>query len=328
MSRLPQRPVTGPPSAQASPKARSPGPQAPAPGANWRQQQTFGARPRTPRQNPLAAVPLWAWITGGSVIVIVLVVALVVIPHFINVGTKLAEVGRADMRNREAMADIERTADEFERQADSLFGDGQSAAIGADFDRYVSTMEAKAARLSGTEGVITRTGINMLKQMQPEIRAYNAANQKMMATGGADPAEINSKTDIENIKKATIELRTATQKLSEISKMIPDRFRKALESENIGPDIIEENVRGFTAGMNLDFAARLHDANIKMCDVSVKVLDLLKREWGRWEFHPSENAMSFESASAEKQFFQLMDEMDLAMTHLMILEPGMSAPPR
>ena len=298
-----------------------------APVTNWRQQQAFGARPRKQWSNPFAVLPLWGWgaIVGG--VLVVVVVATLAISHLTRVGGALGRTARMEAENRRTIDEIDRTVADFERQQEqSLFSDAPPDAMGADFDRFVTTMESKTARLTGTQGTIARSSISMLRRIQPEVRAFNAATAKVETAPGADPSVINSRTDIEVTRKAFTELRTATQRLSAAIKTIPAAFRADLEMQGVAPDLIVEAEREFNQGISLEFASRMHDATIGMCDVSIKLLDLLKREWGSWTFHHAENAISFEHIVAEREFEKIMQEMEQKMMQLAILEPGLGGP--
>ncbi len=326
MNRPANRPEMKPVS-QNRPVAAAPRSAPAAPITNWRQQQAFGAKPRKQRSNPFAAVPLWGWGAVGGGVLIAVVVAVLAISHLTRVGGALSRTARMEAENRRTIDEIDRTVADFERQQEqSLFSDAPPDAMGADFDRFVSTMESKTARLTGTEGTIARSSISMLKKIQPEVRAFNAATAKVEAAPGADPSVINSRTDIEVTRKAFAELRTATQRLSAAIKGVPAAFRADLELQGVPPDLVVEAERGFNQGVNLDAAARVHNATIGMCDVSIKLLHLLKREWGSWTFHHAENAISFESVVAEREFKRIMQEMEQKMMQMAILEPGLGRP--
>ncbi len=286
-----------------------------APQTNWRNAHRSTPSGGRGAQRAGGGMPWWGWlVVAGGVAVIVLVAVLVVV-MVVNVGSTLTEAVAKKEQESQTFAEMDHATMQMAQQEDdSLYSDAPTNAISQQQDRYLTTMEQKAATLSGTDGKIARASVAMMRSIQPDRAAYLAAIHAVENVG-VDSYHFNSKTDLEESVAGLKQLRAAGDRLSAAFQALPDRFIKELEAQGVSPDEIEAARDEFIDKAEVEMLVEILAADNKVYSAISKLTSLLKREWGNWT--PYDDGIAFESVILERQFERAVADLDAAMLNRM-----------
>jgi hypothetical protein len=244
-------------------------------------------------------IPLWLWLTiGGGAIGLGLVIAM---------GVVIASAISAKAEDRQALRELEQSSEAFRQK--QMNPNVPASEMGAEYDNYVLTFEQKGATMGGAEGNVVRAASAMMRSMQPEVTAYAQAMERLEQAGGLDPSMLKSKSDIDGVSKSVKDLKAASTRLSERVKSLPDMFVKELRGQHVKDSDVRAALAGFRAAANIDLALESHEEDRRGCDLMLKMLDLLKREWGRWSVDAATGEVEFKSASVTAQYNRCMGDL-------------------
>jgi hypothetical protein len=256
-------------------------------------------------------MPRWAWglIVGGGLILAAIVVLVVV--SIISIVAKRVE-------SRQALQSLQVESESLRQEYLASFDSQATSGGQAEFlDRHVQNMERQVERMSGADATVLRATIAAFKDMRPSVIAYDNAGADVELDGGFDPAVFKAVKDIDRVVGRLKGLQAASVALAAQVRVLPDRFADELRQTGVSEANVGSALRGFRSGANIDRMLSTHQDDQDGCSVMIQMLNVLKREWNRWEFDVEQEGVVFDRDNAADEYNELAEKLSVIIERQM-----------
>lgn len=276
MSRAPNRPVAASPSPQNIPSA---------PQTNWRAAQR-GWAPAKSRQSR-GGLPWWGWLVIGGGVTLLALAAVLIIMLVVHVGDTVSE----------AVAQAKPAAEPRLR-------DQSDEQLQTEYDVFIEDVVRETSRSAGDDSPQTQATQAALRSMRDDYVAYITAAKRLDQAGGFDPKSLKTKEDLDLRLGWAREMSARAGRLATATRDLPNRFRQELADQHLSAADMQQEVEEFGAIVGLDRLSKLQDQEKKIGEYYLQMLEILRREWGKWRVDQRrEHAfVVFSSSSAQAQY--------------------------
>lgn len=218
------------------------------------------------------------------------------------------------LQRKQALEDLHAAADEYRAQAAaSLTNSGQNS---VDPHQLQQTLNRAANKTSGETAALLRASQLYLGHIQACQRNYEQASRAMLAAKVLGAANLQQRAQIQDRKALVLAFLNANDGFKAFLKNGEANYRKELANFDISAEQKEAAVAGFrkTFTVQAPIIIEIRDADDRMGEAMVGVLNLLDAHWGKWRYDLQAQLVRFEDHGAVGQYNLLLAEINDAAT--------------
>ncbi|WP_131989621.1 hypothetical protein [Chthoniobacter flavus] len=266
--------------------------------------------PPPPPPEPSGPPPVPARKSYTGLIVACSLIGLVMI---VGIVTGVTVFVKQQVVKREEIAKIEKSAaEERVKMADSI-RDGNLADGNASLGRIKDQLGQSATHLSGADAAATRAMANYLGKIQANLQNYSTEMDKLMQAKVLS-FDISDRATIEQHRQIIRDFLAANAKLIDILQHGEDLLRAELEAEKVPPFNRDQTLQGYQKSQA---ELRPLQMRVRQCDQTLgesalAVLDLLDKNWGKWERNEASGRLRFQDDATLSSFNDLVKKIQAA----------------
>lgn len=142
----------------------------------------------------------------------------------------------------------------------------------------------------------------LTEQWRSRQAAYSNQAQALVKDGGLSPATLHSLDEIETRLAAMRELAAANASLGDYLLGMTQRTIDAFKAEGFSERAARQEASRFMAAWPMDVLVQIRDSEAQSCAGFIALLELLRDEWGRWEYDQAQDMTLFETDEAVERF--------------------------
>ncbi|HAV61699.1 MAG TPA: hypothetical protein DCY13_04955 [Verrucomicrobiales bacterium] len=193
---------------------------------------------------------------------------------------------------------------------DSDFSDFDAAA-----DRIAKTrtaLEKAAAVAPSHDAAVARATAAFMGRIQTETVKFAVHGQALRDAEVLNAATATNRLVLADRRKIVEQFRTANEQLHTLLKQSEELFIEELDHHQLPASFRREVLRGMRTGLSHTQppSLKIRATDSQLADLFTGVLDLLDQHWGRWQYLPDEDVISFEDDSVGEAYAELLEEID------------------
>jgi hypothetical protein len=179
-----------------------------------------------------------------------------------------------------------------------------------DITQRLAALDVIAKSAEGDEAIFAESSAIMLKEAGDLINVQLAAIQEASQTGGIDPSAISKKEEIDNRIKHYQNCLPYIEKTIQYMKQHDFRLRELLRDRGMSEQRIDQFFKSRMANENPDLAVQIQSLEKEAVLQVLKILDLLKSEWGKWTYDDQEAGLKFEDTDRSEEYSSLTEHLN------------------
>ena len=245
-----------------------------------------------------------ARVAGGYALIGLL--CAIAVPNFVR-ARHLA------LQRKQALADVRAAAEDYRKQTVAALTNGQRLPQPEQLER---TFSRAADHTSGETAAILHANQNFLQHMQSQQRAYENATRALTDAKVLSTATLEQRSQLQQRRAIVQSFRNANANLKTFIQHGEANYRADLATFHISPEQQQEAVNGFMKGYSaqLPLLVTVRDADERMGQAMLAVLDLFDAQWGHWRYDAASRLVRFDDSKAVGQYNASMAEIKQAGT--------------
>ena len=166
---------------------------------------------------------------------------------------------------------------------------------------------------SGEQALVQETARVSLQRMQEAIDAHRANAKVLQDSRVMDMKSVERKDQLETKREVVRRFLASNDELAALLANAETAFRQELIKLNVSQATMELALDDFRSRARiLEGLARLRDADKRIADSMLGVLDMLDENWGRWRYNKEYDQVQLDWPGALKKYNNFMEEIDSA----------------
>ncbi|MDQ3622678.1 MAG: hypothetical protein M3463_09345 [Verrucomicrobiota bacterium] len=157
-----------------------------------------------------------------------------------------------------------------------------------------------------------RKALEAAQRLMSSVSAQVAEYQEVLATlqqaGLVKPETLNSEGEIDERAVLVRRFAAATEPLVSFFKKLEANFSRELTRVNYPARLRQGVLRGFLKSAHVELNVTIRECDREMANTMLKILELLKREWGAWRVEP-DGKVAFTNAAAAQEYQRLAAQL-------------------
>ena len=156
-----------------------------------------------------------------------------------------------------------------------------------------------------------RASQNYLQHLQSRQRAYESATRAMSAAKVLSAANLEERSQLQDRRTLVQNFLSANAGLKTAVQQGETNYRAELTAFDISPQQKQAAVAGFMKSYSAQapLLITIRDADQRMGQAILGVLDLFDSQWGHWHYDASSRLVRFEEAKAVTQYNAFMADI-------------------
>lgn len=157
-----------------------------------------------------------------------------------------------------------------------------------------------------------RKALEAAQRLMSSVSAQVAEYQQVLATlqqaGLVKPETLSSPEEIDERATLVRRFAAATEPLVSFFKKLETNFARELSRVNYPAKLRQGVLRNFLKSAHADLYVTIRECDREMARTMLKILELLKREWGAWQVE-SDGKVAFTNAAAAQEYQRLAAQL-------------------
>jgi hypothetical protein len=215
--------------------------------------------------------------------------------------------------SKQVMSEIQDTAAELKKERQQSFDPrvGITNVNSGAMDRLRNQLEDASTNLSGNDALVAQGMAVYIGQVQTEMRKFQGAVESLRTARVLDLSTLNSADQIAPRKKMVEDFLSVNDEVAGVVSNSEQFIQTELESLHVSQPYIDQTLAGFRS------SATQHNAlilQIRQCDhrsaqSMLGMLALLENNWGKWNYDPTSNIVTFDDPTARASYAVFGREM-------------------
>ena len=204
----------------------------------------------------------------------------------------------------------ERRADWKKDVAEQLQSKGVYEVDLAKAEKAMDAVKGKTQKLDGKAKVMGEAIFSVNDQMLVLAKVYEAARKQFVDSGGTDASSIRTIDQLDAREKVIKDFGQANEGLLKFLQGIDSYLNNALVNVEVTPQQRSDAIQDYKKGASLEVLLAIRELDQEVANDSLAVMNLLRKEWGKWKVHG--NAVLFDRGSAATEFNSILGRITAA----------------
>lgn len=181
----------------------------------------------------------------------------------------------------------------------------------ANLERIRSQLDGGAQSLSGDDALIARALSRFASEMADAVKHYQFAKNELDAAHVLNLANLTDEQQIAPRREVVQRFIAANTKWAGFISNSADHFRGDLTTLQVPPDKVNAVLNGFRSKWTTrgPLILRIRDCDNRIGQGMLGILDVLDRNWGRWDYNAASESVKFDDADAGVTYLQFLTQI-------------------
>jgi len=232
-------------------------------------------------------------------------VAAIAVPSFVRARSLALE-------RRQALERVHEAATDLRVQAATILTNSPGAS--ADTRQLRRTLSQAAEKSSGDTAAILKSSELYLERMQPLQQAFAQATKDLTAARVLAASTLERREQIQDRKELVKKFLAANDACKNFAMHGEANFSNQLAAAAVSSEQMQSALNGFrkTSGPQIPLILSVRDADERMAQSMLAVLNLFDTQWGQWNYDTTAHILRFEDRGALSQYNALMADIKQA----------------
>jgi hypothetical protein len=193
--------------------------------------------------------------------------------------------------------------------------DSEKGITNVDFkkvEEYRGKLDRAAAKLGPEDARVAKVASAYLGEVQVASRALDHALTRLKEAEVLQLKGVTSRDQLESRRQAVQRYAAANERVRDVVTNCPAFFRTELQKLGASPESVEKSAREMETAMREQnkLVLSIRDADTRMTSAMTQMLDLLDKNWGKW--NAQSELVRFDDSTAARKYNLLLGEIQAA----------------